>query len=112
MHVAGGEWEHQLMSHLEGCHLILLLISPDYIASDYLYHVEMTRAMERHAKGQARVLPILLHPVHWQGEPFGKLPVLPENLRPVSQWRKQRLAFLRVSLGIRDVIQQIQSDFL
>jgi hypothetical protein len=43
--------------------IILLLISPDSLADDTCYDVEIRRAVERHQSGEARVLPILLRPV-------------------------------------------------
>ncbi len=57
---AGTAWKHEIDTHLNTAHIILLLISPDFIASEYCYSVEMTRAMERHQAGEARVIPCFL----------------------------------------------------
>src|SRR2546430_15939197 len=59
---AGSEWKQQISSYLDTAHLILLLVSADFLASDYCYSIEMQRAMERHNKGEARVIPVLLRP--------------------------------------------------
>ena len=71
---AGREWADQIDEHLNTADIILLLISPDFIASDYCYELEMKQAMQRHAAGEARVIPIILRKVDWQKAPFGKLP--------------------------------------
>ena len=59
--------------------IILLLISSDFIASDYCYSIEMQRALERHEKGEARVIPIILRSIDWKNSPFGKLQALPKD---------------------------------
>lgn len=63
---AGTEWEHQIKEQLNTAQIILLLVSPDFMNSDYCYGVEMQRALERHERGEARVIPIILRPVYWQ----------------------------------------------
>jgi hypothetical protein len=63
----------------------LLLISSDFIASDFCYRIELEQAMERHWRDEARVIPILLRPVDWQGTPFARLQSLPGSLARVSQ---------------------------
>ena len=63
---AGQEWKGQIDDNLERANLILLLVSADFIASDYCYDLEMTRALERHQAGEARVIPIIVRDVNWQ----------------------------------------------
>src|SRR5258706_11817633 len=73
---AGAEWEKELHQHLESADLILLLISSDFMNSDYCYSTEMKRAIERHDQGSAQVIPILLRPIHWESAPFAKLQMI------------------------------------
>lgn len=80
---AGDDWKGQIDDHLDSAQIILLLISADFLASDYCYDIEMNRAIERHEFGEARVIPIILRPVDWKGAPFGKLQALPKNAEPV-----------------------------
>src|SRR2546429_2576925 len=70
---AGTEWEREINKSLNDAQIILLLISPYFIASDYCYDIEMKKAVERHERGEAFVIPIILSPVHWRGAPFGRL---------------------------------------
>src|SRR2546428_828141 len=63
---AGTEWEHRVDRHLNSAHIILLLVSPYFMDSDYCYSTEMMKALERHKWGEARVIPIILSPVYWQ----------------------------------------------
>ena len=76
--VAGSEWERAIDQHLETASIILLLISPAFLASDYCYGIEMQRALERHASNKVCVIPILLRPVDWANAPFAALQCLPQ----------------------------------
>lgn len=108
---AGAEWENELKKHLNTAQMILLLVSPDFMASDYCYSKEMLRAMQRHEAGETRVVPILLRPVDdWQSAPFGKLQVLPTNAKPIMgrSWRRDLdEAFRNVAEGIRKAVEQM-----
>lgn len=80
---AGDEFADKISCHLESADIILLLVSPYFIASDYCYEVEMKRALERHDAGEARVIPVILHPCYWHGAPFGRLLAVPSDGKPV-----------------------------
>ena len=101
---AGQDWTEALDQHLNTASIILLLISADFLASDYCYGTEMQRAMERQSTGEARVIPILLRPVDWQSAPFGKLKALPNNGRPVTSWLNRDEAFAHIVQGIRTAL--------
>src|SRR5437868_394570 len=74
---AGSEWEKEIEKHLNTAQIILLLVSPAFMNSDYCYSKEMKQALERHKQGEARVIPIILRPVYWQGV-LGHLQALPK----------------------------------
>jgi nucleoside phosphorylase len=107
---AGAEWEKEIHRHLNTASIILLLVSPDFIASDYCYSTEMRRAMERHECGEVCVIPVILRPVIWEATPFGKLQALPQNAEPVTSnvWHRQDEAFLDVAKGVRDVVLHLK----
>ena len=106
---AGAEWQREIDSHLNTAHIILLLISPDFMASDYCYSVELEQAIMRHERGDARVIPIILRPVYWEGT-LGRLTALPTNTKPITSWPKQGQAFFNVSEGIRRVVEKLISS--
>src|SRR5262249_856928 len=86
--------------------LVLLLVSADFMASDYCHTVEVKRALERHEKGEARVVPVLLRPCDWESAPFGKLGVLPDGGVPISTARDQDAALTEVAKAIRSIVEQ------
>ena len=104
---AGEEFAGKISENLESADIILLLVSPYFIASDYCYEVEMTRAFERHESGEAKVIPVILHPCDWHGTPFGKLLAAPRDGKPVSKFPNLHDAFLDVTLAIRTVAEKI-----
>ena len=57
---AGAVWQEEIKQHLSEAHIILLLISSDFMNSQYCYSVEMQHALERHKNGEATVIPIIL----------------------------------------------------
>ena len=70
---AGTELGNAIDQNLNEADVILLLISPDFINSDYCYEREMLRAIQRHDRLEARVIPIILRPCDWHSLPFGEL---------------------------------------
>lgn len=103
----GSDWRHEIDTHLNRADIILLLVSPDFMASDYCYGIEMKRALERHKAGDARVIPIILRPVEWKQAPFSQLQVFPTNALPVTLWRDRNEAFLDISRRIGIIIEEL-----
>ncbi len=112
---AGAEWEEEIKKHLNTAQIILLLISPDFMASEYCYSTEMQRALKRHEQKEAHVIPILLRPTSWKGAPFDKLQVLPTNAKPVMDrrsWLSEDEALNDVAEGIQIVVEGISKSSL
>src|SRR6266849_3537570 len=108
--VAGTDWAYAVSEHLRAASVILLLISSDFLASDYCYSIEVQQALERHKGGEARVIPVILRPVDWQGTPFAHLQCLPPDAKPVTTWPDRDEAFLAVAKGIRTAIVELRAS--
>lgn len=106
---AGTKWEEEINKHLNEANIILLLVSPDFMDSDYCYGKEMRRALERDQRGEARAIPIILRPVMWQQSPFGKIQALPTDGKPVVSafWHSPDEAFLNIAEGISKVVEKL-----
>lgn len=103
----GREFDRDIDRQMQNSHLVLLLISPDFMNSDYCYGREMRAALRRHARGEARVIPIILRPVDWLRSPIGKLQALPKDAKPVTTWHKRDEALLDVVKGVWLVAEEI-----
>ena len=109
---AGKEWAKEIDSNLNAANIILLLISPDFMHSEYCYSIEMIHALERHENGTARVIPIILRHVEYEGAPFSRLQALPTGAVPITdrKWRNRDEAFYDVAQGIRKVVKELLSE--
>lgn len=96
----------EVQNHLKTARIILLLLSDDYIASERIYYSEVQRAMYLHLTRTARVIPLLVRPVDWQGTIFKDLKPLPENGQFITQWNDIDSAFQSVALSLRKIIQE------
>ena len=104
---AGTNWENEIVRHLNTAHIILFLVSPDFLASEYCYSTEMRYAMERYDRGEVRIIPIILRHCAWQEAPFAKIQALPAHAEPVVGWHDQDEAFTDVVRGIRKVVEAL-----
>jgi hypothetical protein len=107
---AGSEWKSQIDKHLESAHVILLLVSPNFLDSDYCYEIEMNRALERHDAGTARVVPIIIRPAIWHASPLGRLQALPKDGKAISTWSKRDVAWHDVAQGLVRVIEEVRAQ--
>ncbi|WP_346290631.1 SUMF1/EgtB/PvdO family nonheme iron enzyme [Sphaerothrix gracilis] len=103
----GDEWDNEISTYLEQADLILLLVSAPFLASDYCWNVEISRAIERHEAGEAIVVPIIMRPVDWEEAPFSKLQAMPKNAQPVVTWMPQDSAFSDITKGLRQRAKQL-----
>ena len=104
---AGQDIDHAIDEHINRDEIILLLVSPDFLASDYCYDIEMKRAMERHHAGKAIVIPVILRACDWHHAPFGKLNATPRDGKPVTQWPDIDEAFLQVARAVREAAERV-----
>ncbi len=106
----GANWEEEVMRRLSHADIILLIISSDFITSDFCYYVEMQKALQRHEIDGIRVIPILLRPLaSWRTEPFGKLKTLPSTEEAITNWPNQDKAFEDIVSDITKVVEELRT---
>jgi TIR domain len=105
----GIQFEDTILSNLRNADIVLLLISADFLASDFCQDIELTQAMERHHSGQARVIPVFLSSCDWKHAQFGKLQGVPDDAKPITQWSDRDEAFTRVCSAIRKAAEAIMA---
>lgn len=103
---AGGSLNDEISQHLEEADVILLLISSNFLDSDYCYEREGQRALEKAREGSAVTIPIVLQPCDWQHSPFGELLASPRDGKPVASFRNIHEAFLQITQDIREVAER------
>lgn len=108
--VPGDEWASVIDKNLEAADIVVLFVSASFVDSDYCWGIEMACAMERHAAGEARVIPVIARPVDFGGTPFAQLQCLPRDARPVTSWPVRDEAFANISSGVRKVAAEFQKN--
>ena len=99
--IPGQDWDGTIKQELLDSDIILLLISADFIASNYCYDVEIKKALERHEQNDAIVIPIVLRPCDWKDLPFSKIQALPKDAKPLSTWANLDEGFMNIISGIK-----------
>ena len=99
----GKDWDEEIDEEINSAHIILLLVSSYFMASDYCQGKEMSRALERSEAGEAIVIPVVLRHVDWTESSFANLQALPTDGRPVTDgtWTDKHEALANVTKGIR-----------
>ena len=105
--VAGDQFDASIEAEMDSADVVLLLVSPDFLASDYCFNIEKTRALERHRRGEARLISVILRPCDWQNTDLRELLATPTDGRPVTRWPDRDEAFLNVATEIRRAINEI-----
>lgn len=105
---AGSEFAADINQHLEEADVILLLVSADFLASDYCYSREMVRALERHEAGEARVIPVILRPCDWHSASFGHLLAAPRDGKAVTKWPNEDEALTDIAVMVREAVEKLR----
>lgn len=103
----GDEWDHVIKEELNQADIILLLVTHNFINSQYCWDVEVKRAIERHEAEEASVVPIILSSCVWKRTPFSRLNALPRDGKAVTEWDDRNLAYVNIAEGIDRLVEEI-----
>lgn len=104
----GDEWNGEIDENLEGADIIWLLVSADFLSSDFCWKNETTRSLESHNAGEATVIPIIIRDVAWQEAKVAKIQVLPKEGKAVKLWPDPDSAWCNVADRIKNVAEEIR----
>jgi hypothetical protein len=107
MIMPGEKWDDEISAHLKKAEIIILIVSIEFINSDYCYDVELHEAMKRQEENKAIVIPVIYRNCVWQHAPFAELQALPKNAKPICSWNSQEDAFVDVVKGVEKAVSEI-----
>ncbi|MBL8658611.1 MAG: SUMF1/EgtB/PvdO family nonheme iron enzyme [Rhodospirillales bacterium] len=107
---AGDEWAKEIDRNLTSADIILLLVSASFIASKYCWSIEVKKALERHDRGEAKVIPVILRPCSWHATPFAKLQAVPTDAKPVTSWSDPDEALYDAASRIERAVTDLQQQ--
>ena len=105
--VPGEDLDKNIKQELREAEIILFLVSADFVASDYIYNIEIKHSLERHEQNDAIVIPIILRPCDWKDLNFGTLKALPKDGKPITRWDDEDNAYLNIVEGIKRATKKI-----
>ncbi len=106
----GKNWKNEISQHLHNSTIIIFLISASFINSDYCVEVEAKTAFEKHLKGEALLIPIVIRPTHWNDSEFANIQSLPKDSKPVTAWENADMAWLDVVQGIKVALSEFKPE--
>jgi len=106
----GNIWEEQILQWLKEAELVLFLVSSDFIASDFIYDVEIQKVLDCNQKGKVKIIPIIIRPCDFESLPICQFKVLPLNKIPVSVWENEDEAWLQIIIQLKKVIKGIINE--
>lgn len=104
---SGDEFGQEIFQHLSMSDIILLLLSPSYVSSDYCWDKEMKAAFDLHRRRDVRVVGIVVRPVHLHGLELSHHKLLPKSGKAVQLWHPKSQAWENVCAGIEQVIDDL-----
>jgi Uncharacterized conserved protein len=107
---AGTDWKDEIDRNLASADIVLLLVSADFIDSDYCWGEEMTQALARHAAGEARVVPVIVRRCRWMSTPLAKLQAVPKDGEPINEWTTRDAAFDDVAGAVEHVAKELREQ--
>ncbi|AZU49813.1 TPA: toll/interleukin-1 receptor domain-containing protein [Aeromonas hydrophila] len=107
--IPGEVFEHKIDQYFSEADIVLLLISSDFIASDYCYQVEMKSAMERHRRGEAIVIPVILRECAWNQLPFGKILAATVDGKPITKFASHDEGYVQVVEAVVRAIDNMEA---
>ncbi|OWW01914.1 hypothetical protein ATY81_23505 [Rhizobium sp. R72] len=111
----GGIIDAEIDLKIRSADIVILLVSTDFIASDYCFGTEYKIAEERHSRGEAELVPVLVRDCDWDVGGLRKFNAIPPDGIPVTRGalgrdeaERRDAAWLKVINGIKTVIGNLK----
>jgi hypothetical protein len=104
----GSDWQSEIDKNIKVANIILLLISPDFLASDYCYGNEMKLALKKQRNDDAAIVPVILRPCNWENTPIYSLQVLPRDWNFINYNSDEDQVLNKIAQEIHQFVEQIR----
>ncbi|MDU3117332.1 MAG: toll/interleukin-1 receptor domain-containing protein [Clostridioides difficile] len=101
---AGSRLDDEIKKNLEEADIIILLVSDDFIASNYCYETEMTNAMDREQRGECKIMPIIVRPCLWEETPLKDYLLMPKDGKAITLYLNQDIAYLEIVTALKKLL--------
>lgn len=112
---AGDVWEKEIRENIEAAQIFLFLVSSDFLNSAFIKEYELKRAVEKDTANTARIIPVLIRPVYFEGTVLSKYQFYPQdennNLKAVSKWADRDEAYQIIAKAIKKQVLELRAKF-
>ena len=110
--IPGQPWKSYFESRIHHTDIFLLLVSDDFMNSQFIKQIEFKAVIDRHKENQSVVIPIIVDNCQWDIDlklidyefNLRELQVLPEEGKPIEDWDSSDQVYNKVTAGIRTII--------
>jgi hypothetical protein len=106
----GGDWNQKISDKLDSSDIVIALLSPDFLASEYCFGIEMEKAFSKLKREEIRLVPVLLRPCMWEESRFSAIQMIPRDSKPVTSWPSVDEALKNVAMEIREIVSQAKPE--
>lgn len=106
--IPGDDWKNEIDKNIELAEIIIFLVSPSFLASDYCYDIEVKRALEKHEEGSATIIAIIVRPCAWSTCEFSRLQAVPKDAVAITLWNNRDSAWLDAVNGLTTHIEEFK----
>ena len=105
----GQDWEKVISSNLKGADIIVLLVTIDFINSEYCYEKEFMAAVDRHKAKKTRLIPVIGRSCLWEDLPFGEIQAALGG-KPITSYPNRDEALTQVTKEIKRAAEEIRKE--
>ncbi|MEO5997578.1 MAG: toll/interleukin-1 receptor domain-containing protein [Chitinophagaceae bacterium] len=105
----GIQWDQEIKDKLHASHIVLMLVSANFLTTDYIWNMEVEQTLSRQKVGSVTALPVILSPCAWMQTPLSQFSALPHKARPIKDFPDRDTALLEVVNGVQAVIRSWKS---
>lgn len=101
----GEDRDKVIHSEISTADIIIVLVSPYFLSSSYLYEKELYIALKRHSKNETILIPIILDPCDWQHTQLRNFSSLPSDGKPISSFSNYHVPLAEIALKLRQLAE-------
>lgn len=102
----GEKWDGKIKKELEEADIIIFMVSDDFLATDYIWDIEIKRAIERENldPDNVKVVPIIVRSCYWEESPLSVYNTAPKKAQVLTLAGDIDYAFKNVVLEIKKIL--------
>jgi TIR domain len=108
---AGEDWYGKILQGISAARVTILLISADYLTSDFVRREEIPRLLQRRLHDGIKIIPVLCRPCPWQPVKWlSSMQMRPQDCRPLSlrSFPQVEAEFASIAQEVMDALQEAE----